>query len=235
MFWPGAKLDGLTLTRVLPGVGSTTLIYGSCTPQPTGDGATCTPPLEIEVASICDRNALVLDVRPSSHLRTRGVSVLAYGDGRLEVATGTSNVVISARPSLARRALAALRPFKRQWQRNLPSARYPRYYIGQLQRVYDVYRHDGADSVRRQLGVSRSAVRFEFELARGLGTNRLHRGHEAAPTVNDVKRDRLAAELVGVQDERGAARALGISLRQVRASAKRGRDRRRGCPLEQPR
>jgi len=232
IFWAGSTLDGLSLAKVLRAPGSTTLIYGGCAPRPTGDGAGCTPPLEIEVSSLCDRNALVLDVRPSSRRVSRGASVLTYGDGRRELAAGDSNVVISARPSVARRALAALRPVDHRWQASLPSARYPRYYIAQLRRVFDVYRRGGADAVRRRLGISRSAALFEFDLARGLGAARLRRVRGSSPTLVQVKQDRLAAELVGVQGERSAARALGMSLRQLRASAQRRRDRSRGCPLE---
>src|SRR5205814_5963609 len=86
IFWAGSTLDGLRLVKVLRGPGSTTLIYGGCTPRPTRDEASCTPPLEIEVGSLCDRNALVLDVRPSSRHVSRGASVLTYGDGRRELA-----------------------------------------------------------------------------------------------------------------------------------------------------
>src|SRR5438552_18928929 len=66
VYWDGPSFRGLPLTNLSRGAGSTTLIYGTCTPQPAGDEASCTPPLEIELSSIRDRNPLLLDVGPSA-------------------------------------------------------------------------------------------------------------------------------------------------------------------------
>jgi hypothetical protein len=62
LHWVGASFEGLRLTAVSRQFGLTTFIYGTC--KPRGESESCTPPLEVQVASICDRNALVLDIRP---------------------------------------------------------------------------------------------------------------------------------------------------------------------------
>lgn len=231
LYWDGRSLQGLALTDVLRSPDSTTLIYGTCTP--VGEEPSCTPPLQIEVASICASNALLLDVRPSARFAARGVSVLDYGEGQIELATGTSNVVVRASRAIARRAISALRPLTSPHRPHLPTARYPRYYVTQLRRVHDAYAHrHSLRAVRDQLGISRSAVRFELGLANQLGTIRLHRDGHGAPTLQQVKRDRLAATLSDEQGEQSTGRALGITPSQVHSSAQRGRDQRNGCPLE---
>jgi hypothetical protein len=90
------------------------------------ESESCTPPLEVQVASICDRNALVLDVRPRATFHARGVSVLDYGERRLELASAASQIMVFAAPDRARRAIAALRPIDEEAPRgDLPCALEP--------------------------------------------------------------------------------------------------------------
>lgn len=183
--WVGPRLAGLALTDVTREHRSITLIYGTC--EPSGESA-CTPPLEIQTASICDRNALLLDIRPNRRFTARGADVLDYGEGRLELATATTNVVIFADPKLARQAVGALRSLDQPRHADLLAPRYPRYYLAQLRRVNDAYgRTRSLSAIRATLGISKSAARFELGLARQLGADRLKRGGRNAPSLQDVK------------------------------------------------
>jgi hypothetical protein len=220
LVWLGRAFEGLPLTDVLADHSSTTFIYGDCHASSENG---CSPPLEIQVASICERNALLVDNRPRASLRTRAVSVLDYGDP-FELVTADADVVVFARVALGRRAIAALRPLNGPRRRTLAPPRYPLYYLAQLRRVRDAYVRAGssARAVRDRLGISMSAVHFELALADALGTRRLRRAGRA-PELKQVKRDLLAATLA---DEHAPA-GLG-----TRGSARRGRALRTRCALE---
>jgi hypothetical protein len=176
LHWVGASFEGLKLTAVSRQFGLTTFIYGTC--KPRGESESCTPPLEVQVASICDRNALVLDVRPRATFHARGVPVLDYGERRLELASAASQITVFAAPGRARRAIAALRRIDEQVPTGLLAApRYPRYYLAQLRRVHDAYTRTGSiRATRFELHISQTAVRFRLALADELGAARLRRG-----------------------------------------------------------
>ena len=177
LYWVGRSFDGLALTEVLPRPERVSFIYGSC--DPSGSDTGCAPPLEIQVSSICDDNALALDIRPDAKRRIRGTTVLDYGEaGRLALDAGVSHVTVSAEPGRSRRVVAALRPVAgaQRVTRVLSEPRYPRTYVARLRRVSDAYRRLGdVRAARTQLGISKKAVRFELRLARDLGTQRLQR------------------------------------------------------------
>jgi hypothetical protein len=189
LHWVGASFEGLRLTAVLRQFGLTTFIYGIC--KPRGESESCTPPLEVQVASICDRNALVLDVRPRATFHARGVPVLGYGESRLELASAASQIIVSAAPDRARRAIVALRPIDEEAPSgNLPTPRYPRYYLAQLRRVHEASARTGSvRATRAELHISQSAVRFQLALADEVGAARVRRGSVGADTtLQDVKR-----------------------------------------------
>lgn len=169
VFWVGARFEGLPLTGVSTRYGATSLVYGTCTPVSTGDGASCTPPLTIQATSICDRNALELDIRPHAWLRRRGTIVFQYEDRRLELASAGTQIVVFARPARARRAIDALRPVGGPDRAGvpLPPPRYPRAYVAELRRVRKaVAETHSIRAARTRLHISQSAVRFELALAR---------------------------------------------------------------------
>jgi hypothetical protein len=202
LYWVGASFEDLPLTEVSRQLGVTTFIYGTCKPQ--GEGESCSPPLEVQVASICDRNALVLDVQPRATFHARGVPVRDYGERRLELATAASQIIVSAAPDRARRAIAALRAVDEEApQGDLPAPRYPRYYLAQLLRVHDTYaRTRRVRTTSTVLHVSQSAVRFQLALADELGAARLRRGSVGADTtLQEVQRS-------GRRSERGKQCAL---------------------------
>lgn len=138
LYWAGRSFERLPLTSVGHDDGVTTFIYGTC--EVRGDEGGCMPALEIQVESLCTRNALMLDVRPRGRYTTRGITVLEYGEGDLAVATGDSNVLVAGQPDRARRAVAALRPVRGgQALAALPQPRYPLYYVAQLRSVSHIY------------------------------------------------------------------------------------------------
>jgi hypothetical protein len=177
LYWVGASFDGLALEDVLRGPVRTSFAYGTC--DASGSDTGCAPPLEIQVSSICNTNALVLDIRPAARRRARGTTVLDYGEaGRLELDAGTSHVTISSSPARSRRAIAGLRRVagSQRIARALPAPRFPREYVQELRRVSSAYaRLRDVHAVRTALGISKSAVRFRLGLARDLGAKRLRR------------------------------------------------------------
>jgi hypothetical protein len=133
----------------------------------------------------------VLDVRPRATFHARGVPVLDYGESRLELASAASQIIVSAAPDRARRAIVALRPIDEEAPSgNLPTPRYPRYYLAQLRRVHEASARTGSvRATRAELHISQSAVRFQLALADELGAARVRRGSVGADTtLQDVKR-----------------------------------------------
>ena len=177
LYWVGRSFDALALTGVLRLPERMSFIYGSC--DPSGSDTGCAPPLEIQVSSICDDNALALDIRPDAKRRVRGATVLDYGEaGRLALDAGVSHVTVSAEAGRSRRVVAALRPVAgaQRVTRLLPEPRYPRSYVVRLRRVSGAYSRLGdVRAVRTELGISKKAVRFSLGLARDLGPRRLRR------------------------------------------------------------
>ncbi len=177
LYWVGRSIAGLALSDVLRARERTSFIYGTC--DPGGSDTGCAPPLEIQVSSICDDNALALDIRPDAQRTARGTLVLDYGEaGRLALDAGTSHVTVSAEPALSRRVVAALRPVtgSQRVAAALPAPRYPRSYVEELRGVRDAYvRLGDVRAVRTERRISKSAVRFELGLARELGAQRLRR------------------------------------------------------------
>lgn len=176
IYWAGESVAGLPLTRVARDGGRITVQYGDCTPS-AGEGG-CAPPIQIQTTSICEQNPLVVDLRPASSSRVRGVPVRDYGDF-VSLEVGTSNVALFTRPEHEAQVIAALRtaldvpPVP---GRELTAPRYPRAYVLVLRLVRDTYARVGTlRGVRDRLGISRSAVRQRLAFARELGTQRLRR------------------------------------------------------------
>jgi hypothetical protein len=176
LYWVGERFAGLALTGVVRNDPATTFAYGTCR-QPKGEGG-CAPPLQVQTSSICDDNALVLDVRPRETSTARGTAVRDYGEGSLELDAGTSHVRLFARGPRGRQAVAALRPVagSQRVTARLPPARYPNGYLAELRRVVASHQRGGSlRAVRSELGISLSAVRFRLALARELGADGLRR------------------------------------------------------------
>ena len=178
LYWAGESVAGLPLTGVSRDGGQVSIQYGTCTPS-GGEGG-CTLPVTIQTTSICERNPLILDLRPRSNSRVRGVPARDYGD-YLSLEIGTSNVTLFTRPEHRQPVLAALQPAPATTPApapgaDLPAPRYPRAYVLELRLVRDTHRRFGnVRAVRDKLGISQSAVRQRLAFARELGAQRLRR------------------------------------------------------------
>jgi hypothetical protein len=183
LYWAGEAVAGLPLTSVVRTGGQITVQYGSCVPS--GDEPSCALPIQIQTTSICARNPLILDLRPRSSSRVRGVPARDYGDD-LSLEIGTSDVTLFAQSKYRQPVLAALRSARDAAPApgaELPPPRYPRAYVLELRLVRDTYRRFGSlRAVRDRLGISRSAVRQRLAFARELGSSRLRRpGQQFVP------------------------------------------------------
>ncbi len=186
IYWAGESVAGLPLTGVNRKGAQVSILYGDCTPS--GDSG-CPLPVEIQTTSMCDRNPLILDVRPRESRRVRGVTAREHTEGDLSLETGTSNVTVFTRPEHREQVLAALRPAREPSgggpNADLPAARYPHAYVLELRLVRDTFRRfGGLREVRNRLGISQSAVRQRLELGGELGAERLNR--PAAQFVRDA-------------------------------------------------
>ena len=176
IFWAGESVAGIPLTGVSRDRRQVNVSYGTCTPA-GGEGG-CAPPVTIQTTSICERNPLILDLRPRSSSRVRGVPARDYGDD-LSLEIDTSNVTVFTRPEYRPQVVAALQPARAAAPAagaELPPPRYPRAYVLELRLVRDTYRRFGTmRAVRDRLGISQSAVRQRLAFARELGSQRLRR------------------------------------------------------------
>ena len=185
LYWAGESVAGLPLTSVTRDRGQVNVSYGACTPA-GGEGG-CPAPVTIQTTSICARNPLILDLRPRSSSRVRGVPARDYSD-YLSLEIDRSNVTLFTRSRYRQPVLAALRPVRATAPTpapgaELPPPRYPRAYVLELRLVRDTYRRFGSmRAVRDRLGISRSAVRQRLAFARELGGSRLRRpGQQFVP------------------------------------------------------
>jgi hypothetical protein len=183
LYWVGRSFEGMALTHVTVERQFTSFGYGTCDANAGGEGG-CGLPLELQVTSVCDRNALLLDIRPRA---------LDYGD-QMSLAAGASDVTVFASAARGRRAIAALRPVggSPRPRAELPQPRYPRYYLDHLRQVRAAYARLGSlRATRDALQISRSAVRFELRLARGIGAARLRAARGVSPGLGEIKRARV--------------------------------------------
>lgn len=178
LYWAGESVAGLPLTGVHRDGRQVNVSYGDCVPA-GGEGG-CTLPVTIQTTSICDRNPLILDVRPRESRRVRGVMAREYTEGDLSLETGTSNVTVFTRAEYREQVLAALRPAREPAggdpDADLPAARYPHAYVLELRLVRDTFRRFGnVRAVRDRLGISQSAVRQRLQFGGELRAERLNR------------------------------------------------------------
>jgi hypothetical protein len=112
----GHRCDAVAYPGELVRANFVTHIYGDCTAPDVEDDASCTPPLEVQSWPACERNPSVYIEGPGLGLvefdntTVRGAPAAVFDHGhRIEVFTGTTNVVIFGRdPAQVRRAADAL-------------------------------------------------------------------------------------------------------------------------------
>ena len=203
--WAGDRFEELPLDRrgddPIGGDGVVTFLYGTAE---EGSGW----PLEIQNWSLCDRHPLEIDVVPERIFERRGVPVVDYGEGRLEVLSSRTNaVVFGLGDERAVRVVDALRPEMGDpgLDAALPPARLPRWVLRELKLVRAVARRSGtAPAARRRLGISRAAIRFRLRLADALAPGALGGVRAATATPGQVIRERRALIEVEEGVEAGA-------------------------------
>lgn len=175
LYWAGEEVAGQPLTAITRNGGVVTFLYGDCKNEEREGG--CAVPISVQTAPICTVKALVLDVRPTTSRRVRGITARVRGGGTLDLATGTSNVTVRAdSPPRLERTLAALRPVEGNTRGQLPPPRYPLEYIEELRRTRDAFVDTGSvRATRDRLRISQRAIRFRLRLAERLGSARLRR------------------------------------------------------------
>jgi len=94
VYWLGSSFAGLPLTAITRNGARMSFLYGT---RKASSDSGCALPLEIQTTSICDRNALILDIRPRSSTRVRGVVARDYGEGDRSLEVGESNVTVFGR------------------------------------------------------------------------------------------------------------------------------------------
>src|SRR4051812_43299886 len=133
-YWLGPSFNGLPLTATIDR-GLPAYVYGDCTPHSdTG----CTPPVEAQNWTTCDRNPLALDVLPTRLFRVRGGGIAAqYREEGVDVGIGRRTVAVFAGDEGL--AIAAARLLRLR-SASAPPARfrrpaYPRAVLAELARV----------------------------------------------------------------------------------------------------
>jgi hypothetical protein len=221
-FWLGPSFEGLPLTHDEPGF----YVYGDCDIEPGSEGG-CSPPLQVQNATSCERNPVGLDIAPSRLFKLRGGAIAAtYEAGHLQMGSGRRAVTVFA--DSARQAIRAARALRRRFE-EAPSARlappvYPAPVRREIKRVLVARRqHPTVNSIARATGLPRFAVRTRLRLGRLLGRDSFRQVPEPARPWSAVEQDRQAAFITQDSGERQAARDLGVSRAELRRMLRRVR------------
>jgi len=216
-FWLGPSFAGLPLVAQTE---QGTLVYGSC--EARADQG-CSPPLQLQDRTTCERNAVALDVVPRRIYRLRRGGIAAeYGRGSIDVGTGhTTATVFADSDRLARRAGKALRRRGEARPRPLSAPIYPLPVLGELKRVLvasDSPR--STEEIGRALGMGPGVVRTRMRLARLLPAGVLRDVPVPKRSWAQVQHDRqiaFAAQTGQAQERFGLTRAQVLrAVRRVR-------------------
>jgi hypothetical protein len=227
-FWLGSSFEGLPLTHSEGGH----YVYGDCDIEPGSDGG-CSPPLQLQNATTCERNPVALDVALRRIVKLRGGAVAAtLNAGHVEIGTGRRAVSVYA--NSPRRAMRAARALRRRFEEApaalLPPPVYPRPVMAEIQRVRVARtRYSTLTAIARATGVRRFAVRTRLRVGRLLGEAAFRDVREPRRPWSAVERDRQAAFLASEFGERRTARDLGVSRAELRRMVRRVRGLTGGC------
>ena len=231
MFGPSAvtsagNRDDYWVGPVFEGLAEDDGLYGDCSPSPSSEGR-CTPPLEVQNATACDRNPVAIDVQPTGLSRFRqGAIKVDYGEGTTDVIAGRDAITVFADTN--RRRDAVLTQLRRRSQPK-PPAVLPRPVLPvavrqELVRVQAARkRHRTARTIARATGIPAAAVRTRLRLARLLGRSALRGVTVPRRSWRAVERDRQIA-IVATEFSVGfAARENDLTRAQVRRVIRRTR------------
>lgn len=218
-FWLGDEFEGLSLTHDEDGL----FVYGDCDPGP-GEGG-CSPPLQVQNKTACERNPVGIDLPPRRLFRLRDGGIVSdYSDG-FDVLAGRSGFTVFAnRRKQARRALGALRPRGAAAPVRLERPQLPFAVLLELKRVSAAWAgHRSVKEIGNRTGVSRWRVRTWLRLGTLLGREALEGIPVPELSWRAVRQYRQVAFLVSDLGVRGAAKHFDLAPAEVRRRVQRVR------------
>lgn len=223
-FWLGQSFEGLPLTTQQSGsTGGDLFVYGSCEAKPDSG---CSPPLQVQNATTCTRNAVGLDVVPRSIHRVRGAGIAAtYERGGIDVSTGrTTAAVYTSTDRRAARAVAALRRRSQSKPGSLPPPVFPPAVLKELKRVVVAWnRERRVSAVAAALGLRAAHVRTRLTVARLLPARALRAVEPPRRSWANIQRDRQVAFWAHEFGRRKAMEQFELGRAQVRRAVRRVR------------
>lgn len=218
-FWLGPSFAGHDLTAHTE---SNVFVYGTCEIPEGADGG-CSPPLQLQDRTTCERNVIALDVVPRRLYRLRGQGIAAdYGEASIDVGSGhTTTTVFANSDRFARRATRAMRRRGQRRPRPLSAPVYPIAVLKELKRVV-VATHTprSAEEVAAALGMGPGALRARVRLARLLPSGTLRDVPFPKRSWAQVQHDRQIAFAAQVHQ---AQQRYGLTRDQVRRAVRRAR------------
>ncbi len=219
-FWLGPSFAGHRLVAQTEGG---TLVYGSCKIPEGQDEGGCSPPLQLQDRSTCERNVVALDVVPRRIYRLRGSGIVAdYGEASLDVGSGhTTTTVFANSDRFARRATKAMRRRGQARPHRLAAPVYPVAVLKELKRVI-VASHTprSAEEIGGALGLGPGVVRARVRFARLLPAGTLRDVPVPRRTWAQVQHDRQVAFAAQTHQ---AQQRFGLTRAQVRRAVRRTR------------
>jgi hypothetical protein len=189
-------------------------VYGTCEIPPEQDEGGCSPPLQLQDRTTCERNVVALDVVPRRIYRLRGGGIAAaYEPGAIDVSAGhTTTTVFANSDRFARRATRRMRRRGQRRPHALAAPRYPPAVLKELKRVVVGGRH--------ARGLPAGVVRARLRVARLLPPGTLRDVPVPKRSWAQVERDR---QISFAAQAHQAQQRFGLTRKQVRRAVKRAR------------
>lgn len=221
LFWFGPYFAGLQVTHA-SAYPAKSFIYGDC--EPEGDGG-CSPPVQVQNWTSCERNPVGLDSVPYEVYLVRGGGLAAaYASTWVDVGTGGQTVAVFANEvEIVGAALREMRPRSHSAPQPLPPPEYPMPVLRELKRVtVAAERFDGIGAIAEAIDVRPAEVRVRLRIAELLGPDVLADVPPPTMSIATLERLRQLAFRTQFRPVR-AARQRGESVAALRAKLRRVR------------
>ena len=225
-FWLGPSFAGHPLVAHTE---SDVFVYGNCEIPEGQDEGGCSPPLQLQDRTTCERNVAGLDVVPRRIYRLRGAAIAAdYGEGSIDVGTGhTTTTVFANSDRFARRATKAMRRRGQRRPQRLGPPVYPPAVLGELKRAdAAVHTPRSLQEIAHALGLGPGAVRARARVAALVPPGALDGVPVPKRSWAQVEHDRQIAFAARVHQ---AQQQFGLTRAQVRRAVKRVRGLTGSC------
>jgi hypothetical protein len=225
-FWLGHSFAG---HKLVAHTESDVFVYGNCHIPENQDEGGCSPPLQLQDRTTCERNVVALDVVPRRVYRVRGGAIAAdYEAGEIDVGTAhTTTTIFANSDRFAHRALQAMRRQGQRRPQRLAAPVYPIAVLKELKRVAVAARTpESAEEIGRFLGLGAGHVRARLRVARLLPPGTLARVPVPKRSWAQVEHDR---QIAFAAQEHQAQQRFGLTRAQVRAAVKRARGLTGSC------